>query len=80
MWEKKGLDELDCHLPLVVAAPWIAAASNGTVTSALVELVDVMPTAIELAGLPACADPCTDYGGSPSTPSGLQGGSVGWVH
>jgi hypothetical protein len=35
----------------VVAVPWIATASNGTITTALAEAVDIMPTAIELAGV-----------------------------
>lgn len=51
MWEKKGLDELDCHIPLIIAAPWITSGSNGTITSAFAEAVDIMPTAIDLAGL-----------------------------
>lgn len=23
MWEKKGLDELDCHVPFMVRVPWL---------------------------------------------------------
>jgi len=77
MWEKKGLDELDCHIPMLIAAPWIKTASSGLHTSALAEAVDIMPTLIDLAGLPPCADPCTDgVGPAPGTPSGLQGQSL----
>ena len=54
MWEKKGLDELDTHIPLVIAAPWIENASKGIITSAIAEAVDLMPTAIDLAGDRSC--------------------------
>jgi hypothetical protein len=37
MWEKKGLDELDTHIPLLVAAPWLPNASQGIHTTALAE-------------------------------------------
>jgi arylsulfatase A-like enzyme len=40
MWEKKGLDELDCRVPLLIRAPWIDAAKGRT--SALAEQVDMM--------------------------------------
>ena len=85
MWEKKGLDELDTHIPLIVAAPWLPNASRGVRTTALAEAVDVMPTLIDLAGLPPCADPCVDGAGpapaapiraAPAAPSGLQGQSL----
>ena len=56
MWEKKGLDELDCHIPLLIRVPWIAAASSGVRTSAFAEAVDWMPTLIDLAGLPPCRE------------------------
>jgi len=29
MWEKKGLDELDSHIPLLIRVPWMTAASSG---------------------------------------------------
>ena len=77
MWEKKGLDELDSHIPLLVAAPWLPNASSGIHTTALAEAVDLFPTLVELAGLPPCADPCVDgMGPAPTTPSGLQGTSL----
>ena len=56
MWEKKGLDELDCRVPLLMRVPWLATASSGVRTSALAEHVDIMPTLIELAGLSACEE------------------------
>ncbi len=40
MWEKKGLDELDCHVPLLIRVPWIPAASSGVRTSAFAEAVE----------------------------------------
>ena len=68
---------MDCHIPMLIAAPWIKTASSGLHTSALAEAVDIMPTLIDLAGLPPCADPCTDgVGPAPGTPSGLQGQSL----
>ena len=45
MWEKKGLDELDCRVPLLIRAPWIPAA-KGVRTSALAEQVSMMPTCV----------------------------------
>ena len=62
MWEKKGLDELDCHIPLLIRVPWIHAASSGVRTSAFSEAVDWMPTLIELAGLPPCVELGTTNG------------------
>jgi iduronate 2-sulfatase len=40
MLEKKGLDELDCHIPLLIRVPWIPAASSGVRTSAFAEAVE----------------------------------------
>ena len=56
MWEKKGLDELDSRIPLLIRVPWMHAASSGVRTSAFAEAVDWMPTLIELAGLPPCVE------------------------
>ena len=47
MWEKKGLDELDCRVPLLIRAPWIPEASKGLRTSALAEQVSMMPTCVQ---------------------------------
>ena len=56
MWEKKGLDELDCRVPLLIRVPWIHAASSGVRTSALAESVDFFPTLVDMAGLPPCEE------------------------
>ena len=56
MWEKKGLDELDSRIPLLIRVPWMHASSSGVRTSAFAEAVDWMPTLIELAGLPPCVE------------------------
>ena len=56
MWEKKGLDELDCRVPLMIRVPGLQTASRGQRTSAFAEHVDIMPTLIEFAGLPPCTE------------------------
>lgn len=56
-WRKNTNFELGTRVPLVVHVPWLPA-SAGKRTSALTELVDVMASAAELAGLPA--PPATD--------------------
>ena len=50
-WCKSTNFELGTRVPLIVRAPWMSE-STGRKTSALVELVDVYPTLVELAGLP----------------------------
>ena len=52
MWEKRTLWENSARVPLIIRAPWIAGASSGQQTNALVELVDVYKTVCELAGVP----------------------------
>ena len=42
--------ELQTRIPMLVRAPWLGAKAVGN-TRAMVELIDMMPTAIELAGL-----------------------------
>lgn len=49
-WCKHTNYEQAARIPLIVAAPGMAAAAK---TSALVETVDLYPTLVELAGLPA---------------------------
>ena len=51
MWEKRTLWELSTRVPFVVRAPWIAA-SVGASSRALVELVDIYPTVLDLLGVP----------------------------
>jgi arylsulfatase A-like enzyme len=51
-WSKHGsLYEVGTHVPLVILAP--RAAGNGKTCPRTVELVDLYPTLVELAGLPA---------------------------
>ena len=51
-WSKSTNFELDVRTPLIIRAPWISE-SVGKTTLALAELVDLFPTAVALAGLPA---------------------------
>ena len=60
MWRKDTLFEEALRVPLIVAAPGLARP--GAVVRAPVELLDVYPTIVELAGLEA--------------PSGLDGQSL----
>lgn len=46
---KTTLSEAGCRVPLIIAGPGIA---NGTVREELVSMTDLMPTLLELAGLP----------------------------
>jgi hypothetical protein len=50
-WKKFTLTELGTRVPLIARVPWMPHTA-GTRTSALVELIDVMPTLADLAGLP----------------------------
>lgn len=52
MWQKSDLFEGGVRVPLIIAPP--GAASAGTATSALVEMVDIYPT---LAGLCSLSPP-----------------------
>ena len=49
IWAKHSLFELSLHTPLIVSVP--AQKVRGAATEALVELVDIYPSLIELAGL-----------------------------
>jgi iduronate 2-sulfatase len=51
-WEKFTLWEHGTRVPLVVRAPWLGPVAAGVRRDAPVELVDVMPTVLELAGVP----------------------------
>jgi len=69
MFCKMANFELQTRVPMLVRAPWLGAKSVGS-TTALVELVDLLPTAIELTGLGAQVD------ASLQGPLALEGFSV----
>ena len=69
-WSKCTNWETDARVPLLIRAPWITPAvdvpkGDAASTMAMGELVDLFPTAVDLAGLPAV----------PST-EGLEGKSL----
>lgn len=51
IWQKRTLFEQSARSPLIIRAP--GAAGNGTASPRIVEFVDIYPTLMELAGLPA---------------------------
>ena len=53
-WGKKSNTELDLRVPLLVVMPGVTKA--GSRTGAMVELVDLLPTLADLAGLPSHPD------------------------
>ena len=55
MFCKMANFELQTRVPMFVRAPWLSAAAVGS-TTAMVELVDMFPTAVELTGLSAKVD------------------------
>ncbi|XP_062507887.1 iduronate 2-sulfatase-like [Corticium candelabrum] len=54
-WAKHTNFELATRVPFMIRVPW-QPDTAGKKTSALVELVDVFPTLVELAGLPPCQE------------------------
>ena len=62
IWAKHSLFELSLHTPLIVSVP--GQESRGGATRALVELIDIYPSLIELAGL----DPSPRFDGRSFAP------------
>lgn len=54
LWCKTTNFETDTHVPLIIASPLLG--NRGKHSDALVELVDIYPTMVELAGLPVPDD------------------------
>lgn len=52
MWGKQVMYESSCRVPFIVVPPPAATAQRGVCDNRLVELRDMMPTLLELAGLP----------------------------
>lgn len=58
LWRKFTNFELGTRVPLIISAPWLnaqpaaAAAAAPRRTNAIVELVDILPTVADLAGVP----------------------------
>ena len=50
-WRKMTNWELAARVPLIVRAPWLGARAVGARVDALVELVDVLPSIADLAGV-----------------------------
>lgn len=50
-FRKFSLSELGTRVPLIISVPWLPHL-HGTTTTAFAELVDIMPTLSDLAGLP----------------------------
>jgi hypothetical protein len=74
-WEKFTLWEHGTRVPLVIRAPWLGNVAAGVEREVPVELVDVMPTVLELAGVPLPPGESFDgqslaelLGGGPSPP------------
>eukprot|EP00928_Gymnodinium_smaydae_P062037 TRINITY_DN45983_c0_g1_i1.p1 TRINITY_DN45983_c0_g1~~TRINITY_DN45983_c0_g1_i1.p1 ORF type:complete len:647 (-),score=62.03 TRINITY_DN45983_c0_g1_i1:136-1839(-) len=62
-WCKQSNFELVARVPLIVSVPWLPQ-SHGTKTGALVELVDLMPTTLNMMGIAGRASDFADLEGS----------------
>lgn len=56
-WAKQTAFELGARVPLIISLPGQPDSTRGTASDALVELVDLYPTLVDAAGLPAPASP-----------------------
>ena len=59
-WAKVTNFELGTRVPLIIALPGQPASTRGTISSALVEHLDIYPTLVDVAGLPPPTDPAGD--------------------
>ncbi len=50
--EKLGFFDSSYHIPLIIAGPPVATAAAGTVVHEFTENIDLMPTILDLSGLP----------------------------
>ena len=79
-WCKQNNWETGTRVPLIISAPWLPA-SHGRVERSLVESTDLLPTLVEVAGLPPALPTA---GGPPIDGSSMArflapgGESVGW--
>ena len=72
-WRKDHLAELDARVPLLIRAPGpLGAKAAGKRTSALAQHVDIMPTLIDLAGLPIDVGEETPLSGVSLKPVGQE--------
>jgi len=86
-WEKNVLWDTSTHVPLIIYSP--QAGGNGRRVAGLVELIDLFPTLVELAGaeqaeglegrslVPLLSEPDLDWG-HPAFSEVLGGRSVRW--
>merc|ERR1711957_1007696 len=67
-WEKRTNFELATRVPMIMRVPWLAGASSGKHTRALVELVDVYQTVCDVMGVPLPANEAVPFEGTSLKP------------